>query len=231
MEQRNMKRVLIACEAFKPELEALQRQIKSREDLPPIQYVSQDLHMTPEKLKAELQNRLENLTEDDLDLIVLGYGLCSNAVAGLKAPQHCPLVIPRVHDCISLYMGSRQAYDQHFAECPGTYFMTAGWLELERDPKGIVERDYTPVVGEETAQWCMEQELMHYSTFTLINNGIRDSEPLRERMQENAALFNKKAEEIDASLQFFEKILMGPYDTDEFVRVSPGGELKQKAFL
>ena len=39
------------------------------------------------------------------------------------------LVIPRVHDCIALFLGSDAAYRREFARYPGTYYVSAGWVE------------------------------------------------------------------------------------------------------
>ena len=51
-----------------------------------------------------------------------------------------PLVIPRAHDCIALFMGSRQRYREYFDAHPGTYYRTSGWIE----------RDDATSAGEET---------------------------------------------------------------------------------
>jgi len=59
--------------------------------------------------------------------VVLGYGLCSNAVLGLRAGR-CPLVMPRVDDCGSragLQRGLRRAG----APVAGTYYLSRGWIE------------------------------------------------------------------------------------------------------
>jgi hypothetical protein len=38
------------------------------------------------------------------------YGLCNLALTSLRA-RAVPVVVPRAHDCITLYLGSRQRYD------------------------------------------------------------------------------------------------------------------------
>ena len=65
--------------------------------------------------------------------IILGYGLCSRAVVGLRA-EGCTLVVPRVDDCIAIFLGSGDAYrTQHCSE-PGTYYLTKGWIEAGDAP-------------------------------------------------------------------------------------------------
>ena len=55
---------------------------------------------------------------------ILGYGLCSNGVVGVQT-QNQPLIVPRVHDCISLFLGSAESHRNQLAEYPGTYYLTA----------------------------------------------------------------------------------------------------------
>src|SRR5665811_559045 len=85
------------------------------------------LHVYPEDLKKRLQEAIDSIAGDCA--ILLGYGLCSYAVVGLKSQSH-RLVIPLVDDCIALFLGSRSEHKRMLAEEPGTYFLTKGWLSL-----------------------------------------------------------------------------------------------------
>jgi hypothetical protein len=51
------------------------------------------------------------------------------AVIGLRA-NGCTLVVPRVDDCISIFLGSHGAYKQQAGAEPGTYYLTKGWIEV-----------------------------------------------------------------------------------------------------
>ena len=51
----------------------------------------------------------------------------------------------------------------------------------------------------------------------------------RQQGRENARFFNLRYEEIQSSLQFFKKILHGPWDED-FILLPPGREAKQEMF-
>ena len=44
--------------------------------------------------------------EGGYDAILLGYARCNDGLAGVTA-RSVPLVIPRAHDCITLFFGSR----------------------------------------------------------------------------------------------------------------------------
>jgi N-methylhydantoinase A/oxoprolinase/acetone carboxylase beta subunit len=52
---------------------------------------------------------------------------------GLTA-GNVPLVIPKVHDCISLFLGGDAAYREQFKQFPGTYYLSAGWCEEKAVP-------------------------------------------------------------------------------------------------
>jgi hypothetical protein len=89
------------------------------------------LHIVPSRLTATLQGLVDDL--DAPSLVVLGYGLCGNGLAGLKARGHT-LLLPRVDDCIAVLLGSRQAYRSEFETAPGTYYLSKGWLDSASNP-------------------------------------------------------------------------------------------------
>jgi len=89
--------------------------------------VEPGLHLRPEKLKEILQQAIDKLT-GDADTIIVGYGLCSMAVIGLRAAKST-LVVPRIDDCIAMLLGSQKNYKAQLAINPGTYFLSKGWIE------------------------------------------------------------------------------------------------------
>ena len=100
------------------------------------------LHLRPEKLREALQARIDQASQD-ADVLLLGYGLCSMAVVGLQA-RSAHLVIPRVDDCIAIFLGSCAAYKLQARQEPGTYYLTKGWIEAGDTPfeehKQLVEK-------------------------------------------------------------------------------------------
>ena len=66
------------------------------------------LHVNPERLKEALRAAVAEADKPGAT-IVLGYGLCSNAVLGLKT-ENATLVVPRVDDCIAMLLGSNEAF-------------------------------------------------------------------------------------------------------------------------
>ena len=98
-----------------------------------VTYLKGGLHSEPNRLRTTLQETIDKETE--AARIVLLYGLCGSGLAGLRAGK-IPLIIPRVHDCISLFLGSDAAYSQEFRSTPGTYYISAGWYEEQVQPRG-----------------------------------------------------------------------------------------------
>jgi hypothetical protein len=76
------------------------------------------LHDRPDELRARLQDAIDAAAKvEDCDGIVIGYGICGRGTVGIKAPR-VPLVFPRVHDCIALFMGNDRTYQKEFAKYP-----------------------------------------------------------------------------------------------------------------
>jgi hypothetical protein len=223
--KKNGNTLVIACGSIQPELELLRKEAPDSN----VVYMDQNLHRTPDKMKAVLQEAITRETET-AERIVLGYGLCANGVVGIKAPKQ-GLYIPKAHDCIALFMGSREAYNDAFKKRPGTYYLTQSWIENKKDPLGLMENEYTERVGAEDAEWSIKQELKNYSHIAFINTGVGDSKKNRNRAKENAQFLNLEYIEIDASKSFLMKILKGPYDNENFLFFKPGQTVTQGKFL
>ncbi len=220
-----MKTVILACSVMRTELE----QVLSGASAIEVRYLEQALHRTPHLMAGRIQAKIDAVS--GAGRIVLGYGLCSNGLAGVRARRQ-EIVIPRCHDCITLFLGSRAAYDELFHQIPGTYYLTPGWIDAKKDPLGIVADEYTPRVGSETAIWAMQQELKHYTHIALIDSGLTDMEPYRQRARENAAFFGLEYLELTGNLDYFRKMAWGgPLAEDDFVTIARGCQVTQEMFF
>jgi len=180
------------------------------------------LHVTPEVLRNALQDTIDSLATST-ETILLGYGLCSQAVVGLRA-NNCTLVVPKVDDCIAIFLGSEQAYKAQFHAEPGTYYMTKGWIEAGDSPFGeydnMVER-----YGEERARSLMGKILKNYTRLALINTGQYELDRYRDYCRHTAEYFGLRYEEIPGSNTLIKKLLHGPWD-HEFVIAQPGETIR-----
>ncbi len=220
-----LPRAVIACRCMAPELDALGPDRHGVE----VRYLDQNLHRTPDIMPELIAEAVEEV-EDRASSIVLGYGLCSNGIVGVKAPRQ-GLIVPRVHDCIALFLGSRGEYNLRRGERPGTYYLTPGWVAEEKDPLGQLEHEYIPRVGKETAEWAIREELKHYTHIALIDTGVGDREPLRARAMKNASHLEMEYEEVRGTDLYFRKLLFGPYEEEDFVFVEPGKTVRADPWL
>lgn len=220
-----MKTVILACSVMRTELE----QVLSQATAVEVHYLEQGLHRTPHLMAGRIQAEIDAVS--GAGQIVLGYGLCSNGVVGVTARQQ-DIIIPRCHDCIALFLGCRASYDKLFHQLPGTYYLTPGWIDAKKDPLGIVEDEYTPRVGSETAIWVMREELKNYTHIALISSRFADIEPYRQRAKENAAFLGKAYLELTGNLDYFRKMAWGgPFAADDFVTIAPGCQVTQEMFF
>jgi hypothetical protein len=176
------------------------------------------LHQSPGRLKDKLQAAVDASCKD-FDTIMLGYGLCSMAVIGLRA-NHCTLVMPRVDDCIAIFLGSHQAYSEQAKKEPGTYYLTKGWIEVADTPFDEYER-MVAQFGEERAARLMKIMLKHYTRLVYIDTGHSDKRHYVGYARKTADKFGLRFEEIPGSNALILKMLTGPWD-QEFLVVEPG---------
>jgi hypothetical protein len=184
------------------------------------------LHLTPENLRNKLQETVD-ASSTEADTILLGYGLCSMAVVGLKATG-CTLVVPRVDDCIAIFLGSHAAYKKQVGQEPGTYYLTKGWIEVSDTPfaehKRLVEH-----YGPERADRMIKLMLKNYTRLAFIDTGHYEQEHYREYARRMARQFGLRYEEIPGSNALIKKMIYGPWD-DDFVIARPGDTISYADF-
>ncbi len=183
------------------------------------------LHIRPEELKVALQQKINE--NADYDVIMLGYGLCSQAVVGLRS-ETSMLVLPKVDDCISILLGSRAAYLEQNRKQPGTIYMSKGWIDGRDNPMATYDRSVAKY-GLERAKRIMAAMYRHYTRVLFINAGEGDVERYRDYTRERAAFLNLNFEEMPGSPALFDKLVNGDWN-DEFVVIPPGREIVYQDF-
>jgi hypothetical protein len=229
---------IIACEiAFREFCQAA----AGTANLVDFEFLTQGYHDTPAKGRDELQRRIDAVPGGKYDAIVLGYGLCSNILAGLTT-AHTPLVIPRAHDCITFFLGSKERYQKCFSERPGTYYYTSGWLECatRRGDKSMflggasapanlnLNANYPEWVkkyGEDQARFLMEEMSRwsnSYSHGTLIDFDFLKHLKLSERVQAICKDKGWEYDELKGDFRLFQKVVDGEWPDADFLVVRPG---------
>ena len=192
----------------------------------PYEVLDFGLHINPQELKKTLQIKVEEASAG-ADVLLLGYGLCSMAVVGLKATT-ATLVIPRTDDCIAIFLGSCNAYKEQTKKEPGTYYLTKGWIEVGSTPfeehQLLVEK-----YGQAKAERMTRLMLKNYTRLGFINTGQYEIERYRDYARRTAEKFSLRFEEIDGSPALVKKMVFGPWD-DEFLVVEPGQTIQYMDF-
>lgn len=184
----------------------------------PYEVLDFGLHLRPDNLKEALQKAIDR-TAEEADTVILGYGLCSMAVVGLTATD-CTLIVPRVDDCIAIFLGSDSAYKEQARHEPGTYYLTKGWIEVS----DTILDEYNRAVdqlGEAQAKRVMDIMFKHYKRLVYIDTGAKDQGRYQAYARRVADRFSLRYEEVVGSNALIKKMLFGPWDTD-FVVASPG---------
>ncbi len=214
--------LIIACKVMEREM----RQCQNNDTL--FVFLDQGLHRTPNKLRERVQREIDRTSDTDECFILLGYGLCGNGTVGVQARAN-PLVLPAVHDCISLFLGSVERYHEEFRKESGTYFLSPGWIE-EGDTLLHLHEQCKKKYGAETADWIIEEEFKNYQRIALIDTKVCPIQKFRDESKRNAKFLNLKYEEIPGSLAFFEKFLSGDWDHD-FLLIEKGQKVTQDMFM
>jgi hypothetical protein len=211
---------IIACRTVGEELKPFLPNVYTLEML------EYGLHNVPESLHSRLQDAID-ATGPEYGTILLGYGLCANAILGLNS-RNFRLVIPRADDCITLFLGSRQEYLRQLSLAPGTFFLTKGWIEYGEDPYTeccALREKY----GHEKALKITKRYIQNYTRLALINSGSYNSEAYRKYARMVADYFNLAYEEIPGSNELLERFIYGAWEKG-FVVVPPGQVVQYNLF-
>lgn len=179
------------------------------------------LHLRPKLLKEALAAAVDAADGPGVT-IVLGYGLCSNAVLGLKT-RHATLVVPRVDDCIAMFLGSNEAFADQADRAPGTYYVSKAYLEecdtIFSDHEALIEKR-----GVERADEMMRLLLQSYTRILIIDMDRDDLSVHEARVADFARRFGLVIERVRGDERIVNALASGVWGED-FVVAAPGHEL------
>ena len=242
-----MKLKLIACKSLFRELSYI---ASLSDNMVDITWIRQGYHSNPQELNKKLQEEIDSietgldshtngvlgLTEDytngslnDFDYILLGYGLCSNGIIGLKATKY-PLVIPRGHDCITFLLGSKEKYKECFNKMPGCFWYTPSWIESSCMPCKETKEKESEIYREmgyddDTIEFLLESLhgwTKNYKTAAYIDSEICNNPKYKKFTKDAAEYFNWDYKCIDGNLSLLKNFIDGKWDEKDFLIVPVG---------
>lgn len=235
-----MRFKLIGCKLIQREIASI---IAKTDNIVDVTLIRQDYHQTPELLRDVLQREIDeidsnesrytnDLTLNDIDAILIAYGLCSNATAGIHSSKY-KIVIPKAHDCSTLLMGSKEAYSDFFAESGGSYVYSRGWMELGINEDELrLERlraEYMKKFeDEDTVEYLLDMEremLKNYDTATFLNWPGFTPPEYEDRVKEIAKNHNWKYKRVDGNDSLISDLIEGRWSPERFVVLEPGQEI------
>lgn len=198
------------------------------------------LHNEPGNLRDLLQEAIDGAPAH-ADAVVLGYGLCGGATAGIVARDK-PVVLPRAHDCITLFLGARERYADEMAK-PATYWYVAdqlerndgyragvGGLAIGSDTDAQMDEmraEYVAKYGQENADYLMEVLggwRAHYGRAAFVSMGVVDESGQEGEARDEADRRGWAFERVEGSMVLLKRLLDGDWDDDMLV-LQPGERL------
>lgn len=201
-----MNTVIVACRTIAEELNAVVNEIDCKH---PILWIESSLHIDPDSLRKRMQEELDHIS--NVDVVILAFGYCGNAILGLKASNY-KIIFPKVDDCITMLLGSCEKRKEISGEM-GTYFLTKGWLEYEKNI-WVEYQDTVKRYGKVKTDKIYKIMLKHYKRLGVIETNAFDMEDFLKKTEQVAKDLNLSQEIIPGTLSYIKKLLNGPWDED-----------------
>ena len=226
-----MKLKLISCEVLEREAVHCLDETSFEID---IEYTKKEAHEKPELLQQSIQEIIDR--SDTYDAILLGYGLCGNALNGLRAGS-CQLIAPRAHDCCTLFLGSKKRFNELFDGRESMPWGSTGYCEKDggylrnSDTGSIIgyNRTYDEYVeeyGKENADyiWTTIHPERDSKDVVFINIPETYNHEVFQDFKKEM-LEDKKIITIEpGNMSIIKKMLTGVWDED-FLIIEPGSEI------
>jgi hypothetical protein len=176
------------------------------------------LHRRKELLRRGLVGAAREMSRH-VDALLLGYGLCGNALENPKdlLDVGVPVFVPMdgdhpVDDCVGLILGGRHYYYAEQRRVPGTFFMTPGWT---CHWKRLFGRD-----PDEEEQKAAKRLFADYERTLLVVTPVMPEDEMKQSANEFSRLFGLYIQERRGTLGILDQAWQS---AKTFLKTKPDG--------
>ncbi len=226
---------LIACEVFMREICYC---VARTPHIIDIEFTEKGAHDESDFLRQVIQLKIDETqkSQKKYDAILLGYGLCGNGVVNLLS-RDTNIIIPKAHDCCTIFLGSKNKFKEHFAENPSMPFSSTGYIErgesyvretsideilgLDKDYK-----EYVKLYGEENARYILENlnsHLKNQQESKVIFIEIPETQHLgyADKCRAMAQADGKQFVQLQGDMRLIKNLIFGEWNSNDFLIMKP----------
>ena len=150
------------------------------------------------------------------------------------------MVVPRAHDCITIFLGGHERYNAEFDKQPGTYWYALDYMESDDGTGGsmglgsgigdgqAVYDEYVEKSGKENADYLMEVMgawQAHYKRAAFIDMGVGDGSKMAKTGTRQHLAPRLGLEKVTGDMVLVRRLVFGDWEKD-FLVLQPGEQLK-----